>query len=113
MRSPILISALSLLFHVGVRAETDDLTHGWKQIPLNFKIQRPYDLEVKDRYSFDLTNGIHDFWVYFSDKPHDPPPNKTTARTEMRVDSFSTGEHMFDFDVNISPGSSACIAQVF
>jgi len=115
MRHLFSIVVLSLFLHatVCVGAETNDLTLGWKQIPLNFKVQKPYDLKVKDRYSFDPTNDVHDFWVYFIDKPHDPPPNKTAARTEMRVDSFSTGEHMFDFDVNISPGTSACIAQVF
>jgi hypothetical protein len=94
-------------------AETNALTPGWTQIPLKFQIQRPYDLEVKERYSFDPTNNIHDFWVYFTDKPHDPPPNKTTARTEMRLASFKNNEHMFDADVNIVPGSFACIAQVF
>src|ERR1051325_8171924 len=98
MRGFLPISALILLFQtgIGVGAETNDVTGGWKQIPLKFKIQKPYDLQVKDRYSFDPTNDIHDFWVYFTDKPHDPPPNTTTARTEMRVDSFTTGEHMFD-----------------
>jgi len=109
----VLTFVLILRADISISAETNDLTRGWKQIPLKFKIQKPYDLEVKDRYSFDSTNNIHNFWVYFTDKPHDPPPNKTTARTEMRVDGFTTGEHMFDFDVNISPGTSACIAQVF
>lgn len=93
--------------------EATALTQGWKQIPLKYKIQKPYDLEVKDRYHFDPTNNLHDFWVYFTDKPHEPPPNKTTARTEMRVESFKTGEHMFDADVNVAAGTSACIAQVF
>jgi hypothetical protein len=68
---------------------------------------------VKDRYSYDSTNNTHDFWVYFTDKPHDPPPNRTTARTEMRLESFRTTERMFDADINISPGTFACIAQVF
>jgi hypothetical protein len=115
MRGLLSISALLLLFHSSIcsSAETNDLTLGWKKVPLKFKIQKPYDLEVKDRYRFDPTNAVHDFWVYFTDKPHEPPPNKTTARTEMRVDSFSAGEHMFDFDINIGPGTHACIAQVF
>src|SRR6185436_18660876 len=72
-----------------------------------------YDLKLSERYKFDAASGTHDFWVYFADKPHAPPPNKTTARTEMRLETFSEGEHMFDADVNISPGTAACIAQVF
>jgi hypothetical protein len=90
-----------------------NLTTGWKQVPFTFEIQHPYDLKTSDRYAYDPKDDIHDFWVYFIDKPHAPPPNKTTARTEMRLESFSEGEHMFDGDLNISPGTFACIAQVF
>jgi hypothetical protein len=89
------------------------LTDGWKQVPFTFQIQHPYDLKPSDRYEFDPTNHVHHFWVYFTDKPHAPPPNQTTARTEMRLETFSTGERMFDGDVYISPGTFACIAQVF
>ncbi len=89
------------------------LTDGWKQIPFKYEIQHPYDLKTGDRYDFDPTNDTHHFWVYFTDKPHAPPPNKTTARTEMRLETFSTGERMFDGDVYICPGTFACIAQVF
>jgi hypothetical protein len=111
----LLIAALIFAFGIraGISSETNDLTRGWKQIPLKFQIQRPYDLKVQDRYKFDSASDTHDFWVYFTDKPHDPPPNKTTARTEMRLESFSTGERMFDADVFIEPGTFACIAQVF
>jgi Alginate lyase len=90
-----------------------NVTTGWKQVPFKFEIQHPYDLKTSDRYAYDPTNDIHRFWVYFTDKPHAPPPNKTTARTEMRLETFSEGEHMFDADVNIGPGTFACIAQVF
>ncbi|MDR3459200.1 MAG: hypothetical protein P4N60_17355 [Verrucomicrobiae bacterium] len=89
------------------------LTEGWKPVPFTFEIQHPYDLKAADRYEFDAKNHTHHFWVYFTDKPHAPPPNKTTARTEMRLETFRTGERMFDGDVNISPGTFACIAQVF
>ena len=68
---------------------------------------------MSERYSYDPQTDTHDFWVYFTDKPHAPPPNRTTARTEMRLQSFSQGEHMFDGNLNISPGTFACIAQVF
>jgi hypothetical protein len=95
------------------RTDTNSLTHGWTPVPLKFHIQKPYDLPVSERYRFDATQNIHDFRVYFTDKPHEPPPNKTTARTEMRVDSFQSGEHMFEADVNIVHDTFACIMQVF
>ena len=109
-------SILTLAVHAGACAaatETNDLTRGWKRLPLKFEIQKPYDLQVNDRYRYDAASDTHDFWVYFTDQPHAPPPNRTTARTEMRLESFSTNEHMFDADVNIAPGTFACIAQVF
>src|ERR1039458_9577761 len=88
-------------------------TDGWKPVPFKSDIQHPYDLKASDRSDFDATNNVHHFWVYFTDKPHAPPPNRTNARTEMRLETFSTGEHMFDGDVYIYPGTFACIGQVF
>jgi len=109
--------ALNLIsVRVAGAAETNSaasLTDGWQQVPFKYEIQHPYDLKTSDRYDFDVMNNIHHFWVYSTDKPHAPPPNKTEARTEMRLETFSTGEHMFDGDVYISPGTFACIAQVF
>ena len=92
---------------------TNSVTYGWKEVPFKFEVQHPYDLDLKERYKFDSTNNTHDFWVFFTDKPHAPPPNKTTARTEMRLETFTTGEHMFDADVKVQPGTFACIGQVF
>jgi len=112
-----IIFALALLpgrlVHGAATNAPASLTDGWKTVPFTFEIQHPYDLKTADRYEFDATNNTHHFWVYFTDKPHAPPPNKTTARTEMRLETFSTGERMFDGDINITPGTFACIAQVF
>lgn len=88
-------------------------TNDWKEVKFSYDIQHPYNLNVKERYKFDAANNTHDFWVNFTDKPHSPPPNQTTARTEMRLGTFTSGEHMFEGDVNIKPGTFACIAQVF
>jgi hypothetical protein len=107
-----LVACFSSILQAG-SPTAENLTRGWTQTPLKFEIQRPYDLEVKDRYHFDEPSNTHDFWVNFTDKPHAPPPNHTTARTEMRLENYHSGEHMFDADVNISPGCFACIMQVF
>ena len=116
----LLIAALAFFALRGPAAEStnnaasaEDVTRGWKEMPFKYQVQHPYDLELKERYKFDATNNLHDFWVFFSDKPHAPPPNTTTARTEMRLESFTNGEHMFSGDVNVQPGTFACIAQVF
>ena len=112
----VAIVLCSGLVRLAVATQTNgvvDLTRGWKLMPFKYEIQHPYDLKTADRYDFDATNNIHHFWVYFTDKPHAPPPNTSTARTEMRLETFNTGEHMFDADVKIAPGTFACIAQVF
>ncbi|HTB85013.1 MAG TPA: polysaccharide lyase family 7 protein [Candidatus Sulfotelmatobacter sp.] len=97
-------------------AETNalaDPTGGWKQVAFKYEIQHPYDLPAPDRYDFDATNNIHHFWIYYTDKPHSPPPNRTNARSEMRLETYNEGERMFDGDLNISAGTYACIGQVF
>lgn len=101
----------------GISAESTnaiaDFSHGWKDVPFKYEVQHPYDLDLKQRYKFDPTGNTHDFWVFFTDKPHAPPPNRTAPRTEMRLESFTNHEHMFDADLNVRPGCFACIAQVF
>jgi hypothetical protein len=108
-----LILSFVRLVHGAETNSAASLTDGWKPVPFKYDVQHPYDLKLSDRYEFDPTNNIHHFWVFFTDKPHAPPPNQTTARTEMKLESFSTNEYMFDGDVNITPGTFACIAQVF
>lgn len=49
--------------------------------------------------------------MHYQFMTHAPPPNKTDARTEMRLETFNTGERMFDGDVYICPGTFACIGQ--
>jgi len=109
----LLLLAAIVRCHAAESNAPADLTSGWKPFPFMFEVQHPYDLKISDRYWFDPTNNTHHFWVNFTDKPHAPPPNRTTARTEMRLQTYTNGEYMFDADVNISPGTFACIAQVF
>jgi len=108
-----LSSSCSSVMHEADATAPSPLTEGWKPVDLKYEIQHPYDLKTTDRYDFDAATGVHHFWVYFKDKPHAPPPNKTNARTEMRLQTYKDGEWMFDGDVNVSPGTFACIAQVF
>ena len=117
----VLSLSASALFSASTTAPSSrpstDLTKGFKLQPLDFEVQHPYDLKLEDRYSFDKTTDTHDLWVKFTDKPHAPPPNKTAARTELRLkdENFKpdTGLHMLDCDLFIVPGTYACITQVF
>ncbi|MGN6369119.1 MAG: polysaccharide lyase family 7 protein [Phycisphaerae bacterium] len=91
-----------------------EILRGWKEKAYSFEIQHPYDLDVSQRYSYDPATKTHDMWVYFSDKPHAPPPNRTNPRTEMRIlDTYSTEPHLFEADICVMAGTHSSIMQVF
>jgi len=121
-----ILSAVVLAFGVSIisanAADTtgtnsaDAIYAGFILQPLKFEVQHPYNLKLEDRYSYDKATDTHDFWVLDTDKPHAPPPNKTEPRTEMRIlDDYKAGSglHMMDCDMFITPGTFACISQVF
>jgi hypothetical protein len=107
------------VFHYGSRAATQPsaVTAGWTERPLRFEVQHPYDLKLADRYGYDAGTDTLDLWVLGTDKAHLPPPNQTTARTELRlVDpeyKAGTGKHMMTCEMYIVPGTYAAITQVF
>jgi Alginate lyase len=116
------VYAAALLWICGCQADKQPVTapaqptvtDGWIEKKVTFEVQFPYDLKVNDRYSFDAATNTHDLWVNFTDKPHAPPPNHTNPRTEIRfMDTYTTGQHMFDADVCVRPGTHAAIMQVF
>jgi hypothetical protein len=92
-----------------------DVTAGWTQRPFTFKLQKPYNLALDQRYTFDQATNTHTFWILTNDASHEPPPNSTDPRTEMRwTTEYSSGAHMFDADVWIEPKSNrTCIMQIF
>jgi len=117
---------LPMLFGGSVRASQSDnsfptpppldqskLTDGWKQIHFKFEVQHPYNLPLSDRYFYDQRDDIHHLWVFFTDKPHLPPPNRTTARTEIAIEPYSSAPHLFDADYYVMPGTFACVMQLF
>lgn len=83
-KSLIIVSILALFEQV-YSSKDVDLTKGFASVPLNssnFEIQRPYDVEQNQRYSF--KNGVHRLWVFSTDKPH-LLDSKTKPRTELRI----------------------------
>lgn len=66
-----------------------DPTDGFTLLPLtdnNIKLQKPYNLPLDDRYSFD--DGVRRLWVYTNDKPF-KPDSGTRPRTEVRINVLS------------------------
>jgi len=87
-------------------------TNGWTQASWTYRIHKPWNLSVSDRFSY--SNGVWRMWVFSSDASHQEG-NTTAPRTEMRWDiDYTSGQRMFDGDVYIpSPTSGVCFQQVF
>jgi hypothetical protein len=94
---------------------TNALTAGWTEKPFTFALHTPYDLDPSARHSFDPATNTHTFWVMRGDKPHDPPPNMTAARSELRMQNdYKSGNHQFEADVYVVSGTTdSCVMQVF
>ncbi|GLJ48406.1 hypothetical protein SUGI_1021760 [Cryptomeria japonica] len=112
----ILISAI-LIWIASVNADpTVSPTQGFTEVVLNatnFMIQKPYDKEEYERYSF--IDGVHSMWVYKDDKPH-TPESKTRPRTEIRIEGYDYTEGVWQFEgeVYVPHGTSGvCVMQVF
>jgi hypothetical protein len=106
------------VFSIAVPATgpADALDAGFVSQPLKLDVQHPYNLKLEERYSYDKATDTHDLWVLGTDKPHAPPPNKTTSRTEIRFEDTykpDSGLHMMDCDMFITPGTHATISQIF
>ncbi|XAR48662.1 hypothetical protein NMG60_11031552 [Bertholletia excelsa] len=92
-----------------------DPTDGFINVPLtpdNFELQRPYDIPLEQRYSYQ--NGVHRLWVYADDKPHNPT-SRTQPRTEIRIRGldYSSGVWQFEGYAFVPNGTSgATIAQI-
>jgi hypothetical protein len=89
-----------------------DPTSGWTQSSYTYRIHKPWNLSVSDRFSY--SGGIWRMWVFRTDAAHQEG-NTTAPRTEMRWDiDYTSGQRMFDGDVYIpSPTSGVCFQQVF
>ncbi|CDP19630.1 unnamed protein product [Coffea canephora] len=92
-----------------------DPTDGFTNVPLteaNFEIQRPYNVPLDERYSFE--NGIRKMWVYANDKPHSPN-SETQPRTEVRIHGldYTSGVWQFEGYGFVPNGTSgATVAQI-
>ncbi|MCO5602192.1 hypothetical protein L7F22_056320 [Adiantum nelumboides] len=90
-----------------------DPTDGFTQLAFNCEIQKPYNVEVGERFSF--LEGVYDLWVFSSDKPYleDSP---TMPRTELRIAGldYSTGIWQFEGDLLVASSvTGVCIMQIF
>ncbi|EFJ08733.1 hypothetical protein SELMODRAFT_131123 [Selaginella moellendorffii] len=103
----VLLSLLCCEFAFGV-----DPTVGFEKQQVSWKIQKPYDLQVSDRYNF--SDGVHKLWVYTSDKPQNPhSPTKPRTELRFRQPQYSQGIWQFEGDFYVPSGTTGvCIMQI-
>ena len=85
MRFMLLLLVGFLLIDCDHLCGAADPTDGFTQVLLaqhNFKLQKPYNVPLQERYSY--KDGVRSFWVYDKDKPF-KPDSTTRPRTEVRI----------------------------
>ncbi|CAI9758296.1 unnamed protein product [Fraxinus pennsylvanica] len=101
MGSHYQFAPLSIAFTLCVclaRGWSNDLTHGFKELPFNtsfYHIQKPYDLPVEQRYSF--INGVHKLWVFSTDKPLSRN-SPTRPRSEIIISGYTYYSGVWQFE---------------
>lgn len=100
----------------GTKLTAAELTAGWTPVlPLRYDIQKAWNVDVEERHLYDPAKDMHRMWALHTDKSHQPAPNKTGPRTELRFwPEYLSGEHMFEADVYIvRPTIDACVMQIW
>ncbi|XP_008237851.1 PREDICTED: citrate-binding protein-like [Prunus mume] len=85
-----------------------DPTDGFTLVPLtdeNFKLQKPYNEPLNDRYSD--KDGVRSFWIYNHDKPF-KTDSTTRPRSEARITGhdYSSGIWQFEGYAFVPSGTS-------
>jgi hypothetical protein len=86
-------------------------TCGWTQYSATYSVQKPFDLNVSDRFSYN--GGIYTMWVYGNDSPFSSG-STTGPRTEVRVATWAdqTTDNMFEGDALLVTSQKYCMQQV-
>ena len=107
-RAPLALQA-AIAFALPALAQP---TRGFVEYQSTFKVQKPYDIPVEQRFSD--TGGMYTTKVYPNDNPFEKG-NTTEPRTEMRWETWTdqTIDHMYEADVMYeSKCNRTCIMQV-
>jgi hypothetical protein len=84
-----------------------DPTTGFTLLPVNFQMQKPYNIPLAQRYSFDSRTNTHHCWVYNTDQPFSEG-NTTDPRTEMRFNpdyTTATTQMQYEADIMVPAGT--------
>lgn len=96
--------AIPLGFAIENASAATSPTAGLTPYTDTFKVQHPYNLPQSARFS--ITNGVYNLWILKGDKGF-TAGTTTGSRTEQRwATNWTSGEHLFDADVMIDPGTT-------
>ncbi|HUB24157.1 MAG TPA: polysaccharide lyase family 7 protein [Tepidisphaeraceae bacterium] len=102
------LGASVLAVGMTVASAAADPTTGFTLQPLQFNVQRPYNVPVSQRYNFDARTNVHHCWVYNTDQPFSEG-NTTDPRTEMRFNpdyTTATAYAQFEADIMVPAGTN-------
>jgi hypothetical protein len=81
------------------------ITAGWTQRTFMFTTEGPWNVGPTGRYTHNANTGTHTFWIEISDEASQQGSGRD-PNSEMRWTTvYRTGDHMFDADVYIVPGT--------
>jgi hypothetical protein len=87
---------------------------GWTPVPVEFEVQKPYNLELDSRYV--ELDGTYHLWVNKTDEPYteEPPDGEMRPRTEQRFKpDYTSGKFEYEAEMMVPSGSSGmCVMQI-
>lgn len=87
---------------------------GWVEQKYTYNIQKPWNLKLEDRYTYDEKTDEHTFEIMKGDEPF-KQGDHTAPRCELRMQNdYTEGNHQFEADYYAVEGTHrTCVMQVF
>lgn len=87
---------------------------GWEEYDFDYYVQKPWNVDLDERYKCDSTTGEHTLWVFKDDEPF-KQGDHTSPRCEIRIrNDYTEGNHQFEADYYVTNGSyNSIIMQIF
>lgn len=87
---------------------------GWVEHTYDYYIQKPWNLNLEERYTYDKENDEHTFKIIKGDEPF-KQGDHTSPRCELRMrNDYTEGNHQFEADYYVVEGTHrTAVMQIF
>lgn len=87
---------------------------GWVEQTYDYYIQKPWNLNLEERYTYDKENDEHTFKIIKGDEPF-KQGDHTSPRCELRMrNDYTEGNHQFEADYYVVEGTHrTAVMQIF